>query len=632
VSYQVGNNLSSLVLADFNGDGKIDIAVTDVFLNAVAILLNNGDGTFQAAAKYAAGPEPFSMAVGDFNSDGKLDLAVTNVCDLTQNDFMCASENAQISVLLGNGDGSFRYPGTYFPGGAPFMLTVQDVNGDGKPDLVISNVITSLAFPQNVSAMLGNGDGTFQPAIQYPISGYSVAGADFNGDGITDLLAVSDFGFAEMLGSGAGFLAPVNYFVSKRFLVQGGLVVADVNGDGRPDLVFADGTSVGVFLNAGGLSRRATAITLTSSQNPVQTTVPLTITASITPADMQLQGSVTFYIDGQPVKVSGQPPIGQLNSFNQATCCAPTSPNPMSVGTHSVVAVYSGDTNSQASTSLAFTQTVTSLSTATALASSKNPSISNQPVTLTATVTSATEAPFGSVTFFDGANSLGALALTATSQTESMAKLPVTNLTVGTHTISASYSGTSDGFFAPSGSSSLQQVVNPNLNLLFANGTPASLTVSAGQTAVYQLTIGGAGYAGQANLSCTGAPIGATCTVAPESLLITATSSTALNVSLATTSRPTSSLQRWRGIYVWAFILLALIAWGGSESGKRPITKRALVASLLFSLSILISACGGGNSTGSSSQMGTPGGTYTIVVTATSGTASESVSLTLTVQ
>jgi hypothetical protein len=170
------------------------------------------------------------------------------------------------------------------------------------------------------------------------------------------------------------------------------------------------------------------------------------------------------------------------------------------------------------------------------------------------------------------------------------------------------------------------------LNLLFANGTPASLTVSAGQTAVYQLTIGGAGYAGQANLSCTGAPIGATCTVAPESLLITATSSTALNVSLATTSRPTSSLQRWRGIYVWAFILLALIAWGGSESGKRPITKRALVASLLFSLSILISACGGGNSTGSSSQMGTPGGTYTIVVTATSGTASESVSLTLTVQ
>jgi hypothetical protein len=133
VNYVAGKNLTSLVLADFNGDGHIDIASSDVSSGNVAVLLNNGDGTFQSAVQYPAGAYPFSLGTADFNGDSKADLAVTNFCDVSQGNFSCTSSQTTVTVLLGHGDGTFGSAVAYQAGPSPFNLAIADLNSDGKP-------------------------------------------------------------------------------------------------------------------------------------------------------------------------------------------------------------------------------------------------------------------------------------------------------------------------------------------------------------------------------------------------------------------------------------------------------------------------------------------------------------------
>jgi hypothetical protein len=125
----LGKNLSAVVVGDFNGDGKLDIAVTDLSSNAVLVLLGNGDGTFGAPAAIPVGNQPQAIIVGDFNNDGKLDLAVANSGDGT------------ITLLLGKGDGTFtQASGSPYPAGrGPSALAAADFNGDGKLDLAVAN-------------------------------------------------------------------------------------------------------------------------------------------------------------------------------------------------------------------------------------------------------------------------------------------------------------------------------------------------------------------------------------------------------------------------------------------------------------------------------------------------------------
>jgi len=170
---------------------------------------------------------------------------------------------------------------------------------------------------------------------------------------------------------------------------------------GRPDVAIPDGNVVGVFLNAGGVSRQTTSVTITSSANPSLVIAPPTITEAVTPSASTLQGSVTFYIDGQAVFVPGSQITGELNSSNQAFCCPGATF--FSPGTHSIVAVYSGDTNTQGSTSATLAQTLNAVSTTTTLSSSLNPSRTGQIVTFNATIAASPAGSFrGSVTFFDG--------------------------------------------------------------------------------------------------------------------------------------------------------------------------------------------------------------------------------------
>jgi hypothetical protein len=245
-SYDVG-----VAVGDFNGDGNPDLVTSNDnnFLtnaSSISILLGAGTGAFQPYVDYAAGLAPSWAATADFNGDGKLDLAVA--------DFGYGETTATVSVLLGNGDGTFQPAATYDAGIGAYWVSVGDFNQDGKQDLAVVNLVSN-----TVSILLGNGDGTFQPHVDYPVGVYpsAVAIADFNGDGIPDLAVSNSFcatpcspgTVSVLLGNGDGTFQPsVDYQAA---LGPGGVATADLSGEGGADLAVANygSNSVSVLLN-----------------------------------------------------------------------------------------------------------------------------------------------------------------------------------------------------------------------------------------------------------------------------------------------------------------------------------------------------------------------------------------------
>jgi hypothetical protein len=219
-------NVQSLAIADVNRDGKLD--VVGVAEGSVSVLLGNGDGTFQGAIRSPGAAGSWALNVADFDRDGKPDVAVLGL-------------DMSVTIHLGQGDGVFQSKSNYVTGVLARSVTSGDFDGDGILDLAVAGVRGQFPAPPSLSILLGIGDGAFKSPTQWPMDiglPQSIAVADFNSDGIPDLVVGASTGFHIFTGLGNGAFAP-------DFWPRGGgyatyIAVADFNGDGKPDVVSSD--------------------------------------------------------------------------------------------------------------------------------------------------------------------------------------------------------------------------------------------------------------------------------------------------------------------------------------------------------------------------------------------------------
>ncbi|HTS36506.1 MAG TPA: VCBS repeat-containing protein [Candidatus Solibacter sp.] len=286
VPYATGANAQWLVAADFNGDGRLDIATAnyDSDSDSVSILLGNGDGTFQRQVSFQVGVNPFGIMAADLNHDGKMDLVV-----------VCNNGYYGVWILLGNGDGSFQNP-AYNPSGYnPRVGLVTDLNADNNPDIAIANCISN-----SVSILFGDGAGNFASQIVYPVDvcPQTLAGGDFDGDGNLDLVTANSGGndVSLLRGNGNGAFTSGGSFAVGNDPMW--VAVADLNNDTAPDLVVTNvnDNTVSVLMNIGtDFSIAATA----ANPSPVNRGSTATSTVSLS-LSTSFHGPVNLACSVQP--------------------------------------------------------------------------------------------------------------------------------------------------------------------------------------------------------------------------------------------------------------------------------------------------------------------------------------------
>jgi uncharacterized repeat protein (TIGR01451 family) len=227
-AYPVGTTPSAIIVGDFNGDGKPDLAVANFGSSNVSVLLNKGDGTFHAAVTSPSSAAPQAMASGDFNGDSKLDLVLVNQGTPP------SGPSGAVILLPGNNDGTFQAPVQIQADLYPASVAVADLNADGKPDLIVGDAVSG-----TLTMLMGKGDGTFEkPSIVTLANGFIAAlvVGDFNADKNVDVVAAISSGPVFILsGKGDGsFQAPVQIAAAATFPH---LLVGNFDADSKLDLV-----------------------------------------------------------------------------------------------------------------------------------------------------------------------------------------------------------------------------------------------------------------------------------------------------------------------------------------------------------------------------------------------------------
>ncbi len=438
----LGKQVSSVALADLNGDGKLDLIAANSADNQVGVLLGKGDGTFNNQVKYEVGVGPSGVVVADFDGDGLPDVAVANL------------KNSTVSLLHGNGDGSLQTAVAYPVGFGPDALAALDLTGSGRPALVTANGnsggspagndITVLATA-GITAGTTSSTTTLTASANPSVYGQSVAfqatvtGASGTPTGNVQFMdGATDLGSPVALdGTGAATLNWATLDVAH----SPHSITAVYSGDAT----YASSTSSPVSQTVNAAS---TTTAVTSSANPSVFGQSVTFTATVMDSSAgstaQPTGSVQFVVDG--VNIGSHVALtGDTSNSSTATSQA-TATLSVAGSPHTVTASYvNADGNfSNSVGTLTGGQVVNKANTTTAVTSSVNPSVSGQSVMFTATVSPVAPGagtPTGTVTFLDGGSPIGAGTLSGAG----VATFTTSALAVGNHTITTSYGG--DGNF-----------------------------------------------------------------------------------------------------------------------------------------------------------------------------------------
>ena len=539
--FVAGNLPIGAVAADFDGDGHIDLAVPNYQTSAITLPMGRGDGTFQASRAYKTGLERKSIATGDLDGDGRPDLVVSNYCG---SDASCGSPGS-VSVFLGNADGTYRSAATYTLGSGPVAVTLADLNGDKKLDLVAIN-----RQDKTLSVLLGNGDGTFQSQQSYSLAANPSAliVGDFNGDGNADVAVTTDCGLNTctqagsvriLLGRGDGSVVestsyPVGYSPSS-------IAAGDLRGTGHLDLVVANacgsdstcksagtatvlsGDGTGKFTSAGQVSvgsvpssialanlagkgldlvvaqRGSNQIAVypangTGGFGSAVTYAVGTAPSSLVIADFNGDGNKDVAVanfQASTVSVLYGTSSGTLQpAVSYPVSTGPESLAATSTGTGGASSLFSASGNSGTTpmgTSFVALATGTGSTTMT-LVSSTNPAATGQSFTLTATVTGST-VPTGTVDFTVGSTSPTAIsgctgvALTAVtnSTTQATATCSTSFATAGSYTLNANYSG--DATYAANTTTATESILLATTTTLASSLNPSNVNQSVTLTA-----------------------------------------------------------------------------------------------------------------------------------------------------